>query len=345
MKVSDGNYEYMKNIAIIGAGLQCKRRIPAIINDPGCKITWIIDLVSQKAEKFAHICHARYGTDWKQAVNDRDVDAVLVLTYPDSHAEISITAMENGKDVLCEKPLARTLSEAKKIMETAQHTKKIVKCGFNHRFHPAVIAAYKLLKSKELGKPLFGRGCYGIAGRKGLEKEWRCNPKIVGGGQMMEQGIHLVDLFRWFFGDFVKVTGMVITNYWPISPLEDNGFAVLQNREGVIASIHASLTQWINLFEFEIYCEKGSLTISGIGESYGVEKLIISKHHGVKPFSYSTIEYRGPDKSWRNEWEEFTRAIDKRIEPNGNAQDGYKAMEIVDAVYTSSKSGRVIDLR
>ncbi len=335
----------IKNIAIIGAGLQCKRRIPAITSDPGCKITWIIDIVSKRAEKFAHICHARFGTDWRQAVYDSKVDAVLVLTYPDSHASISIAAMENGKDVLCEKPLSRILGEARDIIETAQSTKRIIKCGFNHRFHPAVMDAYKLLKSNEFGKLIFGRGCYGIAGRKGLEKEWRSDPKIVGGGQLMEQGIHLVDLFRWFLGDIVKVTGMVGTNYWPISPLEDNGFAVLQNKEGVIASIHASLTQWINLFEFEIYCEKGSLTVTGLGESYGVEKLIISKHNGVKPFSYKTIEFRGHDKSWKNEWEEFTRAIEKRIEPNGNARDGYKAMEIVNAVYTSSRVGKIIRLR
>lgn len=335
----------MKKVAIIGAGLQAKRRTPVILKDLNYQIAWVVDLIEEKAKKLANQYQASYAVDWRPVLKRHDIDVVLVLTYPDSHAEISISAMKAGKDVLCEKPLARTEKEAQEMIKISKKTGQILKCGFNHRHHPAILQAYKLFKENLIGKAVFGRGRYGIAGRQGLEKEWRSDPKIVSGGQLMEQGIHLVDLFRWFFGEMNKVTGFVSTNYWPIQPLEDNGFALLQTKDNVNISIHSSLTQWINLFEFEIYGEKGSLTVSGLGESYGVEKLIINIHDPDGPFSYKTIEFRGHDRSWENEWEEFTKAIETRKEPIGDALDGLKAIEIVNAVYQASKTGKTVSIK
>lgn len=335
----------MKNVAIIGAGLQGKRRIVPILEDKDYKVSWVIDLIPERSQKLAKLCGAKFGTSWCNAVDDKNVDVVLVLTYPDSHAQIAIEAMQKGKDVLCEKPLAKTLDEAKKMIEVAQKTKKILKCGFNHRHHPGVLEAYRLFKDNTIGKAVFGRGTYGIIGRKGLEKEWRSDPKKVSGGQLMEQGIHLIDLFCWFLGDMEKVTGLVNTNFWPIRPLEDNGFALMQNKNGVISSIHSSLTQWINLFVFEIYGEKGAIIIEGLGGGYGDEKLKILQHVQNKPFLYKTIEYRGSDKSWQNEWQEFSNAIKTRKQPAGNGDDGYRAMEIVNAVYRASKTGRTVILK
>ena len=335
----------MKKVAIIGAGLQAKRRVPAILEDKDYKIKWIVDRNEGKAKKLSQQCDAQYSTDWRTVVDDKDVDIVLALTYPDSHAAISIAAMKNGKDVLCEKPLARTEKEAQMMIKVAKETKRILKCGFNHRHHPAILQAYRLLNDDFIGKPIFGRGRYGIAGRQGLEKEWRSDPKIVSGGQLMEQGIHLVDLFRWFLGEMNKVTGFVSTNYWPIQPLEDNGFALLQTKDNVNISIHSSLTQWINLFEFEIYGEKGSIVVQGLGGTYGVEKLILSIHDPNGPFSHKTIEFRGADISWENEWKEFIQVIESRKQPLGNGNDGLKAMEIINAVYQSSKTGKAVKIK
>lgn len=335
----------MKNVAIIGAGLQAKRRVPAIFDDPDYRIKWIIDLIPEKAEILAKQTGSQFGTDWRKAVDDKEVDIVVVLTHPDSHAEISIAAMKAGKDVLCEKPISKTEEEAQEMVNVAKKTKQILKTGFNHRHHPAIFEAYRLFQEKTIGKALFGRGLYGIAGRKGLEKEWRSDPQIIIGGQFMDQGIHLVDLFRWFLGDVDKVTGFVSTNYWPISPQEDNGFALLHHTNGVISSIHSSLTQWINLFEFEIYGEKGSISVKGLGGTYGVEKLIVSAHDPDGPFSYKTTEFRGGDVSWKNEWQEFTKSVKTRQEPIANSIDGLKSLEIVNAVYRSSKTGRAIKLQ
>ena len=148
-----------------------------------------------------------------------------------------------------------------------------------------------------------------------------------------------------FLGEVEKVTGFVETNFWPIKPLEDNGFGLLKIKNGIIASIHSSITQWINTFEFEIYGEKGSLTVTGLGTSYGVEKLVVSLHDPKGPFSHETIEFRGNDFSWQKEWEEFARAIKTRKQPIGNGLDGLKAIKIVNAIYKSSKIGKVIVIK
>lgn len=334
----------MKNVAIIGAGLQANRRIGPILEDKNYKVTWVIDRNLEKANKLAQECGAKTGTDWRDAIGDPNVQIVLVLTYVDSHAIISMEALRNGKDVLCEKPLTRTEKEARELVDLSSNTKQILKCGFNHRHHPAIIEANKLYKQNTIGSALFGRGLYGIAGREGVEKEWRSDPKIVSGGQLMEQGIHLVDLFRWFLGDIESVFGLVGTGYWPIAPLEDNGFATFQTKKGPIVNIHSSLTQWINIFEFEIYGENGFFKVQGLGGAYGNEKLIYGLREPDKPFSYKTIEYRGSDISWKNEWKEFASAVSSRKQPMGNGHDGLRAMEVVNGVYRSSKTGKKVSL-
>lgn len=331
-------------VAVIGAGLQAGRRIAPILQSKGHEVTWIVDRNPDRAANLAKGTSARTSTNWRDAVGDADVGIVLVLTYPDTHAEIGVAALESGKHVLCEKPLTRTLDEARALVAVAHKSGRILKCGFNHRHHPAVLEAHKLVTAGEIGKPMFGRARYGIGGRTGIEKEWRSDPKIVSGGQLMEQGIHVIDLFRWFVGDVVRATGFTSTTRFPIEPLEDNGFALLETKSGAICSAHSSLTQWTNLFEFEVYGDKGSVTVEGLGASYGVEKLHVALHDPTGPFSRRTIEYRGGDSSWNSEWDEMVRAIAEKRQPIGNGEDGLRAMEIVDAVYSAAKTGQTVRL-
>jgi predicted dehydrogenase len=335
----------VKNVALIGAGLQANRRSGPIANDPRFRIATVVDRDEKKAARLATPLGAVVATDWRAVVADRAIDVVLVLTYPDTHAEIAIAALEAGKDVLCEKPLTRTTEEARSLVAAAERTGRTLKCGFNHRHHPAVLEAHKRFQSGVIGKPTFGRARYGIGGRTGIEKEWRSDPAIVSGGQLMEQGIHLVDLFRWFLGDVARVTGFMSTTRFPIAPLEDNGFVLLQSSSGVVASVHSSLTQWTNLFEFEVFGERGSLSVQGLGASYGVEKLVVSLHDPTGPFSHETIEYRGGDSSWKSEWDEFVLALDEKRRPLGDGADGLAAMEIVSAAYEASTTGRAVVLR
>lgn len=332
----------MKKVAVIGAGLQARRRVPPIVEDARFEVATIVDIIKDNAQRLASTCGASVETDWKKTVTNPSIDAVLVLTFPDTHAEIATVAMKAGKDVFCEKPLARTSKEGKEMVECATTTGRILKCAFNLRKHPALMDAHRLFSTGEIGKPTFGRGRYGIAGRPGLAEEWRSKPSMSGGGQFMDQGVHLVDLFRWFLGDVQRVMGMVSTTCWPIAPAEDNGFALLQHTDGVTASVHASLTQWINQFEFEIYGSEGFIKVEGLGGGYGTEKLIVGRRDPNGLFSYQTTEYRLGDDSWNLDWQEFAQSIEQGETIGASGVDGLRALEIVEGVYQSSQSGNAV---
>jgi predicted dehydrogenase len=253
--------------------------------------------------------------------------------------------MEHGKHVLCEKPLARTIDEAKEMVSVARRSSVKLKCGFNHRHHPGIAKAKELLDKGVIGELDFLRCRYGICGRLGYEKEWRANPEIVGGGHLMEQGIHGVDLFRWFAGDFSYAVGFTSTRYWKIAPLEDNAFALFNTTQGQIASLHSSLTQWKNLFSFEVSGHDGYIRVSGLGGSYGTEHIAVGRRTFSEPFREDVTEFRGEDRSWHEEFKEFTTSITEDREPIGNGSDGLEALRLVFAVYQSAATGAPVSLK
>ncbi|MFH0907553.1 MAG: Gfo/Idh/MocA family oxidoreductase [bacterium] len=332
------------NIAIVGSGLQCKRRAPVIQQSPEDKLVIIASPTRAHAEAAAAAFGCDAGMDWRQAVDRTDVEAVMVCTPPHVHAEISIAAMRAGKHVLCEKPLTRTVAEAEEMLEVARATKRTLKCGFNHRHHPAIREAKKLLDRGDLGRPIFARCRYGICGRPGYEKEWRADPKQAAGGQFIEQGTHAIDLFRWFMGDVADVACMTSNSYFTEQSMEDNGMAMFRMKSGATASLHTSLTQWKNQFSFEVFGSDGYIVAEGLGASYGTETLAIGKRDFSAPFQDRVIEYRGGDISWRDEWKEFTSAIRDGREPIGSGRDGLEAMRAGLAAYDAEKARRIVTL-
>jgi predicted dehydrogenase len=244
--------------------------------------------------------------------------------------------MDSGKHVLCEKPLSRTLGEAEAMVNAAKRNHIKLKCGFNLRYHPAIQKAKQLLDEGKIGKANFIRCRYGIGARLGYEKEWRANPDMAGGGEMMDQGTHAIDLSRWFLGEFTEVSAFMANYLSNLASVEDNGFVQLRTESGKIASIHVSLTQWKNLFSFEVFGSDGYLVTEGLGGSYGVERLFYGKRDYTKPFTEEVIEFRGEDLSWVDEWKEFVACITEDREPIGNGYDGIAAMRLVDAAYRSN---------
>jgi len=334
-------------VGIIGAGLQGKRRASVFPTKQGSTIEGVAcghedDLRS--AILLAEATHTQAHSNWNKIISNPQIDAVIVATPPNSHAEISIKAMNAGKHVLCEKPLSRTIQEGEEMIEIAKQTGRTLKCGFNHRHHPGVLQARKWVDLGLIGELDFSRCQYGIGGRPGYENEWRANPKLVSGGQLMEQGIHAIDLFRWFLGNLNEVAAFVSTMYWKIKPLEDNAFVLLRSRDQKIAELHSSLTYWKNRFSLEIHGHEGYIMVDGLGGSYGVETATLGKRDFDKPFAEEKIEYRGQDQSWKNEWDEFESAIREHRQPLGSAVDGLEAMRLVKAAYESNRTRAVVDL-
>jgi predicted dehydrogenase len=231
------------------------------------------DRVTERAQTLAGAhAGAESSQDWEHTVARADVDLVVVATTHDLLAPVAARAAAAGKHVLVEKPGARRAAELDPVAEAAKTSRALVRIGFNHRYHPAFQKARAILSSGELGDPMFVRARYGHGGRPGYNREWRACPEVSGGGEAIDQGVHLIDLARWFLGDFVEVKGFARALYWDMR-VEDNAFLLLRTATGCIASLHASWTEWKNLFSFEYSGRLGKLEISGLGGSYGPERL------------------------------------------------------------------------
>ncbi len=332
----------MLNVGIIGAGYIGTKRALVAQDQPGCAVRIICDIDQARARRLAKECGCQATTDWRKVVAHPEIDAVVVATTNNFLATISIAAAKNKKHILCEKPLGRTLSEAKKIYQVAQNQHVVLKTGFNLRFHPALQKAHALYKQGCIGKLLLCRALYGHGGRPGYDKEWRMRPAISGGGELLDQGVHLVDLFQWFMGNSKEVFAMTENMFWHKSSLEDNAFMLLKNKTNVIASAHVSLTQWKNAFLFELIGEKGFLRVEGLGKSYGPPKLTkgVRKKLGQRPHE-SITQFPDTDVSWRHEWKEFVASIQRKKVPLGSGLDGLAASAVISALYRSAKSKKI----
>jgi predicted dehydrogenase len=264
------------------------------------------------------------------------VDAVIVSTTNDSLAPVTLAAIQLGRHVIVEKPAARGSSELLPVVDLASRSHVHVQVGFNHRYHPAFRKARQIYESGALGELMFIRGRYGHGGRLGYEREWRADPKIAGGGELMDQGVHLIDLARWFLGDFVHVTGWSKTFFWDM-PVEDNGFLLLRTARDKAAWLQVSCTEWKNMFSFEIYGRLGKLQIDGLGGSYGVERL---SHYRMLPQMgppETTIwEYPGEDLSWELELQDFEDAVRGQRTGAPGLNDALATLEVVETIYRTS---------
>jgi predicted dehydrogenase len=269
-------------------------------------------------------------------VTRTDIDAVVIATTNDSLAAIALAAANSGKHILVEKPAARSAAELKPVVHAAAKTGVTVRVGFNHRFHPALQKARTLVDEQAIGPLMFVRGRYGHGGRVGYEREWRADRARSGGGELLDQGVHLIDLTRWFLGDVERVSGFAGTFFWDM-PVEDNGFICLHHAAGQVGWLHASCSEWKNLFCLEIYGRSGKLQIDGLGGSYGVERLAYYRMlPRMGPPETTIWEYPGEDTSWTSEFRSFEKAIAGERGDGAALQDAVAALEAVAAVYAQS---------
>ena len=329
-------------VSIIGSGLMCKRRAPVIVESAGDDLVSITGRNIELTEKMASQFNCEADTSWQDVIARDDVDAVIVATPPISHCEISIAALRSGKHVLCEKPLSMNIEEAEQMMSVAQEVGKVLKCGFNHRYHPAIWEAKERQKKEHFGKILFARCRYGICGRPDYGTEWRADPEVAAGGQLIEQGSHGFDLIRWFLGDIDEVSCMTSIHHFHDQPLEDDGMVLLRAQSGATAMLHTTLVQWQNLFSFEIFGSDGYARIEGLGGGYGTEHLYLGKRDFTAPFQDNVIQFRGGDVSWAREWIDFKASIETGSPMMGDAYDGVSAMKISKAAYESDSQKKII---
>ena len=322
------------NVAIIGCGRVGQKRASSLA---GSRLVACADVLSTRAEALARtVSGAVSATDWRVVLERKNVDVVIVSATNDLLVKITLAAIAAGKHVLVEKPAARSVAELDPVIEMAERLNLLVRVGFNHRYHPALCKAKELCVSGAIGELMYIRGRYGHGGRVGYEKEWRANPEQSGGGELIDQGVHLIDLARWFLGDIVNVEGFASTFYWDM-PVEDNGFMLLRSARQQVAFLHASCTEWKNLFSFEIFGRLGKLQIEGLGGSYGVERLIYYRMPPqMGPPEITSWEYPMRDTSWDNEFADFLEDIRLQRRPSADLYDARAALQVVEHIYKIS---------
>lgn len=321
-------------VGIVGCGLIGQKRARAL--GEGGLLVSCADVAVSRAKILAQACGARVFQDWRELVSSPAVDVVIVATLHDSLAEITLAAIEAGKHVLVEKPAARNAAELDPVIAAAARQRVKVHVGFNHRYHRSLRKAKEIIDSGGLGELMFLRGRYGHGARIGYENEWRAKPALSGGGELIDQGPHLIDLSRWFLGEIAEVQGFAHTYFWDM-PVDDNGFMLLKTSKSQVAFLHASCTEWKNLFSMEIYGKLGKLDLSGLGGSYGVEKIT---HYRMLPEmgppETTSWEYPMGDDSWGVEINEFFDDIRHDREPSASLQDAYASLRIVESIYKAS---------
>ncbi len=323
-------------VGIIGCGLIGQKRA----NSLGCKgrLLACADINIERAKKLAKDTGAQAFSDWRKVVIMPEIDVIIVATLHDSLAEITLAAIEAGKHVLVEKPAACNTVELLPVLRASANSSVKVHVGFNHRYHQSVRMARKLVDEGAIGELMFIRARYGHGGRVGYDKEWRAKPELSGGGELIDQGPHLIDLSRWFLGEFETVEGFAHTYLWDM-PVDDNGFMLLKTAKKQVAFLHASCTEWKNLFSMEIYGKLGKLDLSGLGGSYGVEKITWYRMlPEMGPPETISWEFPRVDDSWEVELNEFFDDIYLDRSPSSGLEDAYAALCVVEKIYEVSKN-------
>lgn len=322
-------------VGIIGCGLIGQKRAKALGEG---RLLACADVSEARANALAGNSGAKAFADWRKLLALPEIDVVVIATLHDSLAEITFAAVEAGKHVLVEKPAARTPAELEPVMRAVESRGVKVHVGFNHRYHRAFRKAREIYNTGALGELMFIRARYGHGGRIGYDKEWRAKPELSGGGELIDQGPHLIDLSRWFLGEFHEVQGFAHTYYWDM-PVDDNSFLLLKTEKQQVAFLHASCTEWKNLFSMEIYGRNAKLEISGLGGSYGLERLTYYKMlPEMGPPETTSWEYPMGDDSWAVEMAEFYEDIRLDRHPAAGLKDAYEVLKVIEKVYRESGS-------
>jgi predicted dehydrogenase len=325
------------NVAIAGYGKMGKIRENSFLEFPEVNLVSIFDRNPKDIQTSSEVCNSY------EELLDSGIDAVFISSYVSSNADYAIKALEAGKHVFCEKPPAMNSEEIKEVEDVFKKNSLILKYGFNHRYHYSAIEAKKIIDDGYMGKLLWMRGVYGKAGSIDFNKEWRNYKKYSGGGILMDQGIHMLDLFRFFSDqEFNCLSSHISSDYWDIES-EDNAFLLLKSDKEIMASLHSTANQWRHKFLLEMTFEKGYVNLDGLitaTGSYAPEKLI----HGYREYENistamgkpsETISYFEIDDSWKFELTEFISAIDgsgKII--NGTIEDAKAVMSLIDSIYS-----------
>jgi predicted dehydrogenase len=323
-------------VAIVGCGLIGDNRAAAI--RPQDEVVGATDPVAERAQTLVQ----RYGGRACPGIDDLlglEPDVVVIATTHDQLTPMAERALGAGAHVLVEKPAGLGTAQIERLIQAADDAGRVAKVGFNHRFHPALSQLAAEVHSGRHGDLMYLRARYGHGGRIGYDREWRAQPARSGGGELIDQGMHLLDLTHWIAGPLPLHSALLRTHFWD-TEVEDNAALILgapTGRADPWAMLHVTWTEWKNLFSLEVYCRTAKLQVDGLVRSYGTQTLRIYRmSRGLGPPELEERTYGPTDMSWGREWEQFAQALISDGLPIGSLDDALYAWGIVEAAYAQS---------
>ena len=331
-------------VGIAGYGVVGKRRRECLEKNPYLEIIAVCDQVFVDDTNLVD-GYRRYSS-YKDLLKEK-LDILIVCLTNDIAPEDTIAALRSGLHVFCEKPPGKSVSDIVRVIEVEKQNSNLkLMYGFNHRYHNSVKDALKLVLSGELGKVINMRGVYGKAKLITFNQpDWRTKREISGGGVLLDQGIHMVDLMRLFGGEFKEVSSFISNNHWKYN-VEDNAYALMRTESGIVAMLNSSATQWRHRFHLDINLEKGSVILGGIlsgTKSYGAETLTIVRADPENDFGepMEQVTRYNKDPSWCEEIDQFIDCIvNNRKVTNGTSDDALQTMKLVYKIYYEDTSWR-----
>ncbi len=329
---------------IAGFGVVGKRRKACVDRRTDMNVVAVCDRTFEGNGKLPD--GVLYFPDYQSLIAQK-LDVLIVCLTNDVAADATIAGLEAGLHVFCEKPPGRNVEDVERVIEHERaHPDLKLMYGFNHRFHESVQEALKILRSGELGKVINMRGMYGKAKLITFNQpDWRTKRDIAGGGVLLDQGIHMVDLMRLFGGDFTEVQSFVSNSHWGYD-VEDNAYALMRTDDGVVGMLNSSATQWRHRFHLDINLERGSLILGGIlsgTKSYGAETLTVVRadpdNDAGDPKEQLTRYNQDP--SWDAEIGAFAECITNNTQvESGTSKDALGTMNLVYKIYYADRRWR-----
>lgn len=340
--------------ALVGCGWAGELRAQALGRLAGASLVAVTDVDASRAAALAKAHGAAVEPSWSRLVSRDDVEAVIVSTPPNTHAEVCVAALERSRHVLCEKPLARNPEECERLVAVADRAGVLLATGFNYRFYPAIRKARELLDSGRIGDLDHVRGYAGHPGGDEFTHSWVHDPEVMGGGALLDNGIHLVDLTRYFLGEVAEVKGYASGNVWGFPGCEDNGFALLRSPEGKVGTLQASWSEWRGYrFHVEIFGTRGCIRASyppmatrvawrpQEGGSLRRKTFLFPVFQILERIRSHRWTMLG---SFQNELRAFEQASRGGAAPVARGRDGLRAVQIAHAVYRSTAGGQAVRL-
>ena len=337
---------------LVGAGEIGRIRADALRRSRDCSLSAVADRDSARAGSAAGAHGAAALDDFRELISRDDVDAVAVSTPPDSHEEIALAALEAGKHVLCEKPLAPNVAACRRMVEAARRRGLVLATGFCQRYFPAVRFIKQTAASGEIGELTHVRAYTGHLGLSEFREAWMYDKKVVGGGALMDNGMHIIDLVSHLLGDISEVYGAASNAVWQLDGAEDHGVALLRGRAGKTATIEAAWNEWRGYrFSIEAYGDRGMARAS-YGPMFAMA--VYLERPGVvrrrKSHLYPLVFLREQWYGWQStvrtafieEFRDFKRLTRGEAALAADGAAGLRAVEIAHGVYESQAERRPV---